>query len=311
MWPYILLSIYCVLIVLASLAGGWMPFVVRLTHARMHLMMSGVAGLMLGVGLFHMLPHSFAMTGSLDQSVWWMMIGLLTMFLLIRVFDFHQHGVAEESEIDSDNTHDHDAGSEHMHSHHQHFGEEASTTSRLGWIGVACGLALHTFIDGVALGAGVIVEVVASHTESFGLFGFGVFLAIVLHKPLDAMSITALMKAGGWPVVWMKAINVSFALMCPLGAGLFLFSFDRLTGSQGDVLVGCALGFSAGVFLCISLGDLLPELQFHKHDRFKLSAALLLGVVLAYGIHLVEGKHLHVNPNDADVKPASEQIPGI
>ena len=224
------------------------------------------------------------------------MIGLLTMFLLIRVFDFHQHGVAEESESD------HDAGSENVHSHHQHFGEEASTTSRLGWIGVACGLALHTFIDGVALGAGVIVG--KDHT---GLLGFGVFLAIVLHKPLDAMSITALMKAGGWPVVWMKAINVSFALMCPLGAGLFLFSFDRLTGSQGDVLVGCALGFSAGVFLCISLGDLLPELQFHKHDRFKLSAALLLGVVLAYGIHLVEGKHLHVKSNDAAVKSNSQQ----
>jgi zinc and cadmium transporter len=300
-WPYILLALYCILIVLASLAGGWMPFVVRLTHERMHLMMSGVAGLMLGVGLFHLLPHSFAKTKLLDQSVWWMMIGLLTMFLLIRVFDFHQHGVAEESGIDHD--HDHNIGSEHVHSHHQHFGEESSSTSRLSWIGVACGLALHTFIDGVALGAGVVAE---SHSESFGLFGFGVFLAIVLHKPLDAMSITALMKSGGWPVVWMKAINVSFALMCPLGAGLFFFSFNSFAGSR-DVLVGCALGFSAGVFLCISLGDLLPELQFHRHDRFKLSAALVLGVVLAYGIHLVEGKHLHGNPNDAAVKSTSQQ----
>ena len=301
MWPHILLVLYCVLIVLASLAGGWMPFVVRLTHARMQLMMSGVAGLMLGVGLFHMLPHSFAKTGSLDRTVWWMVIGLLTMFLLIRVFDFHQHSVAEESEFDQN--HDHDTGSEHVHSHHQRFGEEVSSASRLSWVGVACGLALHTFIDGVALGAGVVAE---GHTGEFGLFGFGVFLAIVLHKPLDAMSITALMKSGGWPVVWMKAINVSFALMCPLGAGLFLFSLDRFAGSQ-DVLVGCALGFSAGVFLCISLGDLLPELQFHKHDRFKLSAALLLGVVLAYGIHLVEGKHLHVQPNDPAVNSTSQQ----
>ena len=38
------------------------------------------------------------------------------------------------------------------------------------------------------------------------------------------------------------------------------------------------LAFSAGTFLCIALSDLLPELQFHAHDRWKLSAALLAGV---------------------------------
>jgi zinc and cadmium transporter len=41
-----------------------------------------------------------------------------------------------------------------------------------------------------------------------------------------------------------------------------------------------ALAFSAGTFLCIALSDLLPELQFHSHDRLKLSVALLAGVVL-------------------------------
>lgn len=285
MWSTILLIIYCVLIVLASLAGGWMPFMVRLTHSRMQLTMSAVAGLMLGVGLFHMLPHSVVETGDIDRSVWWMMVGLLTMFLLIRVFHFHEHGVAEDHEHDHD--HDHDSDPEPVHAHqHTH----AGPTSPLRWIGVACGLALHTFIDGVALGAGVTAE--SMHGESFALFGFGIFLAILLHKPLDAMSITALMKSGGWPVGWMQAINVSFALMCPLGAGVFALSIDRFAGSQGAI-VGCALAFSAGVFLCISLGDLLPELQFHQHDRFKLSAALVLGIAIAYGIVFLEGKQMH------------------
>lgn len=57
--------------------------------------------------------------------------------------------------------------------------------------------------------------------------------------------------------------------------------------------VGCALGFSAGVFLCISLGDLLPEVQFHKHDRVVLSIALLLGVAAAYAIGFIEPAHSH------------------
>ncbi len=49
-------------------------------------------------------------------------------------------------------------------------------------------------------------------------------------------------------------------------------------------MVGCGLAFSAGVFLCISLSDLLPELEFHAHDRVVLSLALIAGIALAYAI---------------------------
>ena len=58
-------------------------------------------------------------------------------------------------------------------------------------------------------------------------------------------------------------------------------------------MVGCSLAFSAGVFLCISLGDLLPEVEFHSHDRLKLSLTLLLGIALAWGIGLLEPSHVH------------------
>ena len=36
---------------------------------------------------------------------------------------------------------------------------------------------------------------------------------------------------------------------------------------QQQIVVGCALAFAAGVFLCIALADLLPEVAFHAHDR--------------------------------------------
>ena len=51
-----------------------------------------------------------------------------------------------------------------------------------------------------------------------------------------------------------------------------------------DVVVCSALAFSAGVFLCIALSDLLPEMEFHAHNRFRLTVALIAGVLLAYGI---------------------------
>jgi zinc and cadmium transporter len=86
----------------------------------------------------------------------------------------------------------------------------------------------------------------------------------------------------GWPARTRWIVNVLFALVCPLGAALFVM------GAGSHEVLGPALALSAGAFLCISLGDLLPELQFHRHDRLKLSAALLLGVAIAYGITFLE-----------------------
>ena len=103
---------------------------------------------------------------------------------------------------------------------------------------------------------------------------------------------TSLMMAGGWSSRSRLLVNLGFSLMCPLGALAFYLGAGELGASQHLVL-GSALAFSAGVFICISLGDLLPELQFHTHDRVKLSVTLLVGVALAYAIGLIEPPHVH------------------
>jgi zinc and cadmium transporter len=257
MAPAVLLVCYCTLIVAASLLGGALPGWVKLSHARMHVMLSFVAGLMLGVSLFHMLPHGVHYAGSLDLVVGWLVAGLLTMFFLIRAFHFHEHEPPDKERA----------------------------RKKMGWVGVAVGLGLHTAIDGVALSASVMAEA----GEGAPVGGLGTFLAIVLHKPLDAMAIAALMAAGGWAARPRLLVNLAFALMCPLGAVLFYFG----VGGDAAVAVGCALGFAAGTFLCISLSDLLPEVHFHSHDRIKLSLALLLGIALAYAIGLVEAAEVH------------------
>jgi zinc and cadmium transporter len=60
-----------------------------------------------------------------------------------------------------------------------------------------------------------------------------------------------------------------------------------------------ALAFSAGTFLCIALSDLLPELQFHSHDRLKLSIALLAGFALmAVTAELEPDSHLKASATD-------------
>lgn len=298
---YIILTGYCAAIMAASVGGGWLPSIFRLTHTRMQTTISFVGGLMLGIAVFHLLPHSVHGDNSIDDSVWWMMAGILTMFLLIRCFHFHHHGPLEISTAQEDpcaghepHDHDHDHGHHHPpqaagslpiigqpYCHHAH---------QLSWLGIAIGLSLHTLIDGIALAASV--EADAKFPSQGVMFGLGTFLAIILHKPLDAVSITSLMAGSGWTSRSRFMVNLIFSTMCPLGVALFVFGIRQLSGMQ-DQIVCSVLAFSAGVFLCIALSDLLPEMEFHAHNRFRLTVALTAGVLLAYGITFLEPSHLH------------------
>ena len=99
MHPPLLLAIYCLLSVVASLSGGWVPLVVRLTHRRMQIAISFVSGVMLGIGLLHLLPHSFEVLQSIDLTVAWVLAGFLFMFFLERFFHFHHHDVPDDAAL--------------------------------------------------------------------------------------------------------------------------------------------------------------------------------------------------------------------
>ncbi len=307
---------YSTAVVLASVLGGLMPEWIRLTHNRMQIMISFVGGVMLGIAVFHMIPHSLASLGAdrIDQVMWGMMLGMLATFFLLRSFHFHQHGpadfgiLAEEQaqRFPSENAaHDHDhSAHDHSHGHVEH-GHQAGHGGRetTRWMAVLVGLGLHTLMDGVALSSGVVAE--AGHLGHVVLPGFGIFLAVLLHKPLDAVSITSLMHPVTTPNRRML-VNIGFALMCPLGAFLFWVGASQLSGAWGSNLAGWGLAFSAGVFLCISLSDLLPEMEFHSHSRLQLTVALLLGITAAVAIGLVEGEYAHSHVPPVSVSPNVE-----
>jgi zinc and cadmium transporter len=288
----LLLTLYCAMIVLASLSGGWIPMLVRITHTRMQVALSFVAGVMLGVGLLHMIPHSLYELGRIDTTVMWVLVGFLVMFFLERFFHFHHHDAPDDAEVDAHEgcqhaepmgaVHSHGHGHSHGHDHgHDHDGQ----TSAFSWGGAFVGLALHSAIDGVALAAAVAVE---SRDGMVPLMaGVGTFLAVFLHKPFDSLSISTLMAAGGWSSRARHLVNAAYAAMMPLGVLVFILGFD--TASQVfHGFLGRALGFAGGAFLCIATSDLLPELQFHRHDRTKLSISLLMGVALAWAILFFE-----------------------
>jgi zinc and cadmium transporter len=287
--PNWLLTIYCALVLLASLAGGWLLLIIRPTHARLQLAISFVAGLMLGIALLHFLPDAAEQLHSVDRTAAWMLGGFLAMFFLQRFFHFHHHDTPEGDPEDCD-AHEH----VHDHEHHAHTLADKSA-QQLSWVGTALGMTLHSLLDGLALAASVEAGA-QGHTR---LAGFGVALVVILHKPFDAMAVSALMTVSGSSRLSRHVLNGFFALVSPIGAILFYFGASHVADSNAAFL-GCALAFCAGTFLCIASSDLLPELQFHSHDRFKLSVALLMGLSVAVII-----KHFEADQPDQSPVPAA------
>ncbi len=289
MSPYELAAGYSLCIALAALAGGWMPLLLRLTHTRMQLAISFVAGVILGIGLLHLVPHGYMQLHNIDQTVWWTLGGFLAMFFLERFFHFHQH------DAPACDHHHH----EHNHEHEHHLTDAPSGSvlkSSFSWSGALVGMAVHSLIDGIAVAAAIQAE--ASEDHGLQLAGFGTFLAVALHKPFDSLTIVTLMSASGWSRAWRHLINLLYALIAPLGILAFFAGFQHIEGNY-PAAIGMALCFAGGAFLCIATSDLLPEVQFHSHDRVKLSLALLLGVALAAAIVLVESsghEHLEHHP---------------
>ena len=290
-----LIAVYSGLIIFASLAGGWLPLVARLTHTRLQLAISFVAGLMLGVGLLHFLPHAWYQLHSIDRTVGWLLAGFLIMFLAQRFFHFHHHDVPDEAA-----EHDHFAHQDHEHCHHS-LAEQSARS--LSWVGAAVGMTLHSLIDGIALAASVRAE---DDGQAGVVRGLGAFLVILLHKPFDAMAISTLMTAGGRSKYSCHMFNGVFALAIPCGVGLFYLGISQ-SGDVTQQIMGSALAFSAGTFLCISTSDLLPEIQFHTHDRVKLSLALAAGLAVAILIGRFEssGHDHHRDPETPGAVHAS------
>ncbi len=193
----------------------------------------------------------------------------------------------------------------HEHCDHSHHDHAVSGDRWMGWLGILFGLWVHTLIDGIALAASTVAD--AKH-PGVVLAGLGTFLAIALHKPLDAFTITSTMRASGWSSVHQALVNVVFALACPAGALLFYFGVNHNPANAS--LLGWGLAVSAGFFICIALADLLPEVSFHQHDRGKLSVAFFLGIALALAVESLPGhSHVHAsNRQDTSEQPAGEAL---
>ena len=287
------ISAFCTAIVIVSVLGGILPLATVLNHTRLQVYLSFSAGAMLGAAFFHMIPEAVRVGSA--GTVRWTAVGLLSLFFLERFFSFHHHepeatateGLSTLVQSDHACTRD----------HRERDANGRSASSVLPWGSAAFGLAVHSLVGGIALASAV----AADFRVGKGMMGagLGVFVATLVHKPADALTITALMLHAGAGRRLTHLVNLGFALMIPLGVALFWIGTQASAWFSPGSWTSAALAFSAGTFLCIALSDLLPELQFHSHDRLKLSIALLTGFALMVGTAAFEpnspdeGGHTH------------------
>jgi zinc and cadmium transporter len=281
----ITLSAFCLAILTVSILGGLLPLATVLNHTRLQVYLSFSAGTMLGAAFFHMMPEAVRV-GSV-ATIHWAAVGLLALFFLERFFSFHHHEPHAHGPV----VHRHEDGVGVEDSHHESSADCTAPGSRadsspmtrsavraIPWGSAAFGLVIHSLVGGVALASAVAADF--KIRAGLGSAGWGVFIATLVHKPADALTITSLMLRGGssrWSALF---VNFGFGLMIPAGVAFFALGMGGLGSTSASSWTASALAFSAGTFLCIALSDLLPELQFHSHDRLKLSVALLTGFAL-------------------------------
>jgi zinc and cadmium transporter len=270
------LAIYSAAIMLVSLLGGQLPLLGKVPHSRLQFYLSASAGVMLGAAFFHVMPDAMKLAG--DSFGWWMALGVVGLFSIERFIAPHTHEI--ESKLQAN--HEHEPGCEHDHAHR-------AAPAVAGWMAVL-GLTIHTFMNGVGLAGAVQIDTSPGAKPGLesALPGFALFLAIALHKPADALAISTVLFRKGVSRRQVGLVQLGFAAMIPLGAGAFCLFHDLVKEGTQSYVTGAALAFSAGTFLFVALSDLLPEVQFHRHDRVPLFLSLVLGVALMGGIALLE-----------------------
>jgi ZIP family zinc transporter/zinc and cadmium transporter len=146
---------------------------------------------------------------------------------------------------------------QHVFTPHFHFGEETHAVPSSAGYSALLGLTLHAFFDGVAIASGFLVSVP---------LGMLFFLAILLHKLPEGVTVASVMLASG--------AARRQALLGGLVLGLATIAGALLTEAVAP-LAEYGLALAAGVTLYVAASNLVPEVQSSRGAR--ITAAFLGG----------------------------------
>ena len=138
-------------------------------------------------------------------------------------------------------------------------------------IGLAAyaGIGFHSLLDGVAIGAGAALDI-----------SLVILLAVTIHKFPAALALSSILVRGGeYSRQKILRSMFIFALATPIGALIAMHVMGRM---PTEYPIGFALGISAGTFLYISVGDLLPTVHEEDEKKYFNLVYLSLGLLVMF-----------------------------
>lgn len=208
------------------------------------------AGIRIGAAFFDLIPEaSELLGGSLDTVMLATAVGFLAFYGIEKLTAVH---VGHEAAAELD----------HGEAAHRH----------VGVIG-AGGMSLHSFLDGVALAAGLAVG---------GGLGLVIAVVVIVHRFSDGISVVSMLLASRTPVretyQWVSVVAIAPVLGVLLG----------LVVAIPDDVLGVMLAVFAGFFLYVGAAELLPEAHRSNRSRW-LVVGTLAGVVAIYAFSVWAG----------------------
>jgi ZIP family zinc transporter/zinc and cadmium transporter len=180
------------------------------------------AGFILSLVFLKLVPVSFEFIG--ETAAIWILIGFATVH-------FFEHTIVG----------------------HLHFGEETHhdvMISKTTGYSAFAGLFTHAFFDGLSISVGFQYDF---------FIGLLIFLAILLHKFPEGLTIGSIMMTAGFPrkMVLYSAIGIGLATFLGACSVFLLENVDMK-------LAGMAFAFSAGTVTYVGASDLIPEVNKTK-----------------------------------------------
>ncbi len=302
---------YALTVAALSLIGAAVPLYRRPTHAQLQVYLSIAAGALLGAAMFHLLPESSHFIGS--DFGWFATAGIVLVFLLQRYLAPHSHEPApleaheHAGHEHSDHSHAAHGHADHDHAGHVHDQPAGPAAAKphpkpaiASFVAIAA-LSVHSLFDGIAIGAAT-----GAVDGGASSLSWAVFFSVLIHKPLDGLSVSMLMLNAGASRRTLWIVQIIYAALVPIGG--FAFHIVQEAMQDAGPFIGHTLAFSAGTFLSIALTDLLPELHFHRHDRNKLTLAMLAGIIVMFATSLFghdEHGHSHTPTPPGDGQRAA------
>jgi zinc transporter ZupT len=205
---------------------------------RLHLLLGFSSGAVIAVVLFDVIPEIFDLGGAATPVMPVVAIGFLVFFGLERLTALHR-------------------SRDHVH-------QTGAHPAEFGII-AAAGLAVHSFLDGFAIGVGF---------QTNFRMGLLISLAVISHDFSDGLNTVTVVIAHG------NAVNRAVRWLIVDAVAPMAGAAAALPMRLGEGVLPWLLAFFAGAFLYIGASDLLPEAR--EHDSPVVGIATTAGMLLMF-----------------------------